>query len=112
MGLLCLKLLVSEGVKTIVAGARGRGSCLECARRIGAAAVVNIGERSLMDVVRGETGGTGVGVALECAGQPESVRGCLEAPRPMGRYTQIALCGRDIQFRPAQCATPPEPGIG
>ena len=98
IGLLCLKLLVAEGVKTIVAGAPGDGARLESARSIGAACVVNIGERSLADAVREETGGMGVDVALECAGHPDSVRGCLEALRPMGRYTQIAICGREIQF--------------
>ncbi len=98
IGLLCLKLLVAEGVKTIVAGAAGDGARLESARSIGAAAIVNVGERSLVEAVREETGGTGVDVALECAGHPDSVRGCLEALRPMGRYTQVAICGREIQF--------------
>ncbi|MCC7175804.1 MAG: alcohol dehydrogenase catalytic domain-containing protein [Bryobacterales bacterium] len=98
IGLLCLKLLVAEGVKTIVAGAAGDGARLESARAIGAACVVNIGERSLADAVRDETGGAGVDVAFECAGHPDSVRGCLEALRPMGRYTQVAICGREIQF--------------
>ena len=55
-------------------------------------------ERSLLEAVREETGGTGVDAALECAGHPDSVRGCLEALRPLGRYTQVALCGRDIPF--------------
>jgi len=98
IGLLCLKLLAAEGVKTIVAGAAVDSARLETARGIGAAAIVNVGERSLIDAVREETGGTGVDVALECAGHPDSVRGCLEALRPMGRYTQVAICGRDIQF--------------
>lgn len=98
IGLLCLKLLVAEGVKTIVAGAAGDGARLESARRIGAAAIVNVGERNLVEAVHEENGGLGVDVALECAGHPDSVRGCLEALRPMGRYTQVAICGRDIQF--------------
>ena len=42
--------------------------------------------------------GLGVDAAFECAGHPSSVRGCLEALRPMGRYTQVGICGRDIQF--------------
>src|SRR5207237_6385318 len=98
IGPLCLKLLAAEGVKTIVAGAAGDGERLEAARRFGAAAVVNLGERTLMDAVLEETGGAGVDVALECAGHPSSVRGCLEALRPLGRYTQVAICGRDIEF--------------
>jgi L-iditol 2-dehydrogenase len=98
IGLLCLKLLVAEGVKTIVAGAPGDGDRLEAARRFGADVVVNLGERKLLDAVMDETGGAGVDVALECAGHPSSVRGCLEALRPLGRYTQVAICGREVEL--------------
>jgi L-iditol 2-dehydrogenase len=98
IGLLCLKLLVAEGVKAIVAGAAGDGARLDAARRFGAAAVVNVGERNLMDAVREYTGGVGVDVAFECAGHASSVRGCLESLRPMGHYTQVGICGRDIEF--------------
>ena len=98
MGLLCLKLLVAEGVRTIVAGAPGDQERLSAALRIGAAAVINIGEQSLADAMQEHTGGVGVDVAFECAGHPGSVRGCLESLRPMGRYTQVAICGQDIQF--------------
>ncbi len=98
IGLLCLKLLVAEGVKTIVAGAPGDDSRLEAARRFGAAETVNIGERSLADVVREHTDGRGFEAVFECAGHPDSVRGCLEAVRPLGQYTQVGICGREIQF--------------
>jgi L-iditol 2-dehydrogenase len=98
MGLLCLKLLLAEGVRVIVAGAPGDDERLLAAARIGAAAVVNIGEQALGDVIHEQTGGDGVDVAFECAGHPGSVRGCLESLRPMGRYTQVAICGKDIQF--------------
>jgi L-iditol 2-dehydrogenase len=98
IGLLCLKLLVAEGVKVIVAGASGDQDRLHAALRIGAAAVVNTGQQSLSDAIQEHTDGVGVDVAFECAGHPGSVRGCLESLRPMGRYTQVAICGQDIQF--------------
>ncbi|MGI8961099.1 MAG: zinc-dependent alcohol dehydrogenase [Bryobacteraceae bacterium] len=98
IGLLCLKLLVAEGVKTIVAGASGDNGRLDAARRFGAAAVVNVGEQNLVDAVWEITGGIGADVAFECAGHPSSVRGCLESLRPMGQYTQVGICGRDIEF--------------
>jgi L-iditol 2-dehydrogenase len=98
IGLLALKLLVSEGVRTIVAGAAGDDDRLEAAQRFGAAEVINVGQRDLAEAVRDLTGGAGADVAFECAGHPGSVRGCLEALRPMGRYTQIAICGRTIEF--------------
>ncbi len=98
IGLLCVKLLVAEGVNTIVAGAPGDHERLNAALRSGASAIVNIGEQKLADAVRDYTGGAGVDVAFECAGHPDSVRGCIDSLRPMGRYTQVAICGRDIQF--------------
>jgi L-iditol 2-dehydrogenase len=98
IGLLCLKLLVAEGVRTLVAGAADDSDRLEAARRIGADDVVNVGTRNLNEAVQLFTSGAGVDIALECAGHPGSVRGCLEALRPMGRYTQVAICGREITF--------------
>lgn len=98
IGLLALKLLVAEGIRTIVAGAPGDTERLAAAKQFGAAAVINVGERNLAEAVREETGGRGADVAFECAGHPSSVRGCMEALRPMGRYTQIAICGKDIEF--------------
>jgi L-iditol 2-dehydrogenase len=98
IGLLCTKLLVAGGVKTIVAGASGDTERLNAALRFGAAAVVNIGEQSVTEAVLGYTDDEGVDVAYECAGHPNSVRGCLETLRPMGSYTQVAICGEDIQF--------------
>jgi L-iditol 2-dehydrogenase len=98
MGLLCLKLLVAEGLRVIVAGTPGDKDRMEAAKRMGAAAVVDIGEQKVDEAVRELTGGAGVDVAFECAGHPSSVRGCLESLRPMGRYTQVAICGQDISF--------------
>lgn len=98
IGLMCLKLLLAKGIKTIVAGAAGDTERLEAATRIGAFAVVNVGEQNLGEAVNALTGGIGADVAFECAGHPGSVRGCLESLRPMGRYTQVAICGQDIQF--------------
>jgi L-iditol 2-dehydrogenase len=98
IGLLAVKLLAAEGIRTIVAGAASDGERLEAAKRFGASEVVNTGERGVADAVREATGGRGADVAFECAGHPSSVRGCLEALRPMGQYTQIAICGREIEF--------------
>lgn len=98
MGLLCLKLLVAEGVKTIVAGAAGDDSRLEAALRFGAADAIHVQKQNLLDAVQKHTDGRGVNVAFECAGHESSVRACLKALRPMGRYTQVGICGREIQF--------------
>jgi L-iditol 2-dehydrogenase len=98
MGLLCLKLLVAAGTKTVVVGAAEDDARLDAARRIGAVAVLNASNHSLDDIVREHTDGRGFDVAFECAGHPDSVRGCLESLRPTGQYTQVAICGRELQF--------------
>jgi L-iditol 2-dehydrogenase len=98
IGLLCLKLLVAEGIKTIVAGAAGDDERLEAARRIGAAVVVNVSQEKLSDVIASETHGIGVDVAFECSGNANSIRGCIESVRPLGAYTQVGICGREIHF--------------
>src|SRR3984885_12787948 len=89
LGLLCLKLLVAEGVRTIVAGAAGDQERLNGASRNGAVAVVNIGEVSLTEAIQEHTSGVGGDVAFEGAGRPSSVRGCLESLRPLGRDPQV-----------------------
>jgi L-iditol 2-dehydrogenase len=98
MGLLCLKLLAAEGVRTIVAGTSADSARLEAATRFGAAEIVNVHSQNLVEAIREYTSGVGVDVAFECAGHAGSVRGCLESLRPMGQYTQVAICGHDIEF--------------
>jgi L-iditol 2-dehydrogenase len=98
IGLLCVKLLAAEGIRTIVAGAAGDGVRLEAARRIGAAVTIRAGERDFLEAIREETGGAGIDVAFECAGHPDSVRACMQSLRPLGRYTQVAICGEEIRF--------------
>ena len=98
IGLLCLKLLVAQGIKTIVVGAAGDGERLAAAKRFGAFATVDLGEQKLADAINEHTLGQGVDVAFECAGVAGSVRGCLDSLRPMGQHVQVAICGKDIQF--------------
>jgi L-iditol 2-dehydrogenase len=98
IGLLCLKLLVADGVRVIVAGAARDGVRREKAREIGAHRVVNVDEEDLAEVIREETGGRGVDVAFECAGAAPSARACLDALKPLGTYVQVGIFGRDVEL--------------
>ena len=97
IGLMCLKLLAAMGIHTIVAGLGVDAARLECARRIGAARVVNVDKENLHEIVREATGGKGADLAIEAAGSPSSLHNCLEAVRPMGRITQAGIFGRIIE---------------
>lgn len=98
IGLMCLKLLAAEGIKTIVAGTSPDEARCEAARSIGASVVVNVEREDLVNVVMQETGGTGVDFAFECAGAAPSARNCLAALRPLGVYTQVGIFGEQVDF--------------
>ncbi len=96
IGLLCLKILVAIGVKTIVSGTSADALRLQAAARIGARRVVDIEVDDLAAIVHEETGGVGVDVAFECAGASASARACLDSLRSLGNYTQVGIFGRDV----------------
>jgi L-iditol 2-dehydrogenase len=96
IGLLCLLVLAHHGIRTIVAGTTADATRLSLAQQLGAARVVDVQRGNLDEIVRAETGGTGVDVAFEVAGAAASARACLDALRPLGSYTQVGHFGRDI----------------
>jgi L-iditol 2-dehydrogenase len=102
IGLLCLKLLIAQGIKTIVAGTDADQARLDLAKQIGACAAVNVSRQDLLSLLREETGGIGVDVAMECAGAAASVRNCFEAVRPLGHYTQVGHFGKEVSV-PLDC---------
>ena len=97
IGLLCLKLLAAQGIKTVVAGLSADRLRLDQAAAYGAARTVAVDEEDLADVLAEETGGGGVDIAFECAGAEASVRSCLSAVRPLGRYVQVGHFGKDLR---------------
>lgn len=96
IGILCLKLLSAYGVKVIVGGTDVDGVRLAQAQQMGAALIVNVSREDWYQVIQEETKGLGADVVFECAGVGASVRNCLQAVRPLGRYTQVGHFGNDI----------------
>jgi L-iditol 2-dehydrogenase len=98
IGLMCLKLLVASGADTIVAGLSADERRLDAARQMGTGRVVDVEAEDLADVVAEETQDAGVDLAYEVAGAPASMRSCLEALRPLGRYVQVGIAGRPVEL--------------
>lgn len=96
IGILCLIVLQHQGIRTIVTGTSADSSRLALATKLGAARVVDVQRENLGAIVLEETGGHGVDVAFEVAGAAASAAACLDALRPLGRYTQVGHFGRDI----------------
>lgn len=97
IGLMCLKLLVADGVRVVVAGTAADGLRRTKAAEIGAHRVVDVDAEDLDAVVRDETNGKGVDVAFECAGAASSARACFQALRPLGTYVQVGIFGKDVE---------------
>ncbi len=96
IGLLCLKMLMAHGLKVIVAGTSEDQMRLKSATAYGAARVVEVDKQDLQEVIMEETDGVGVALAIECAGAEASVRNCMEALRPLGKYVQVGHFGKDL----------------
>jgi len=96
IGMLLLKLLLAQGVKTIVAGTQEDKDKLQTALEWGAHTTVMVDVEDLQEIVQRETKGRGVDIAFETAGAQGSVANCLRALRPLGQYVQVGHFGRDI----------------
>jgi L-iditol 2-dehydrogenase len=96
IGLLCLIMILAHGCKVIVAGAGADAERLALAKRLGADAVVDVGATDLQAVVDRETGGTGVDIAVECAGAASSIASCIKAVKSRGKYLQLGIPGKAV----------------
>lgn len=96
IGMLCVKMLLAQGIKTIVAGTSDDEGRLKAAMDFGAHRTVMVDKEDLQAVIEEETHGLGVDIAFECAGAQGSVSNCLQAVRPLGQYVQVGHFGREI----------------
>lgn len=96
IGLLCAKLLVAAGIKTIVAGTAPDRERLALAQRMGAEIIADVTKDDLAAIMKEETDGFGVDLAFECSGAAPSATNCMKAMRPLGQYVQVGHFGREI----------------
>jgi len=96
IGLICLSLLVMKGCKVIVAGTNADAARLEIAKELGADVIVNVSEENLHEIIERETEGSGIDVAVECAGAGPSVMSCLRELKKRGKYIQVGIVGKEI----------------
>jgi len=96
IGLLIVKLLVAQGIQTLVVGTQEDSMRLEKAKSDGAARTLALGTEDLTAVIADLTKGRGVDIAFEVAGVEGSVRNCLDSLRPLGHYVQVGHFGKDL----------------
>ncbi len=97
LGLSVLQLVKMLGAsKTYLTG---RGYRLRIAEELGADVVIDITKEDPVAVVRRDTGGRGVDLAIECAGPPETMRQAVDMVRRGGRVVLEGLNGgQEVAF--------------
>lgn len=98
IGILCAQLAKSEGGFVIITGTNADEERLKIAKELGVDVTVNIQKEDIKKVVNELTGGRGVDVVIECSGVEAAVDQGLELVKKRGKYTQVGLFGKKINF--------------
>lgn len=96
IGLLCMKLLIRQSIRVLVAGTSQDHQRLVLAEKLGAYRTVKVDQEDLQSVVEQETDGWGVDAAFETAGAESSVSNCLVSLRPLGHFIQVGHFGKTL----------------
>ncbi len=91
IGLLTLQVARLEGARLVVAGLGKDRRRLECARSLGAEAVIDVEREDLVERVRELSGGQGADLVYECAGTAASLAACWEAVRKEGTLVPLGI---------------------
>ncbi len=96
IGLMCADLARLAGGRVIVCGTDRDAHRLAKASDLGAKHIVDVTRNNLVKVVQALTG-EGAHVVIDCAGTAASINQCLDAVRPTGTFTQVALVEHPIE---------------
>lgn len=72
---------------------------VERARQMGAAAVIDPRSEDIVQQIRDLTGGRGVDCALDCSGDVQAERLCIDATRRKGKVAFVGECSDDLAIR-------------
>jgi len=101
IGLMAIAALKTLGAAKIFATAGGRNKVrMELAEKMGADMVINSEEagENLVKIIRDETDGNGVDVALEMSGASSAVRQAFEMLTPGGRVSLLGLLDKPMEL--------------
>lgn len=94
IGLVTAAAAKMAGAQTII-GVDLEQSRLDVAKEMGANYTINLREENLEDKVNEYTNGMGVDLAIETAGSPKAVQGCISSVRRGGRVTIVGMSPQD-----------------
>ena len=97
VGLLCMAVAKAEGATTILCGVDNDEQRFACGRSMGADLTVNVEKENIEAIVKDQTDGRGVDVAVECAGAAASLATCLQTVRKEGTVVQVGIYSKPFQ---------------
>ena len=97
IGLMALLLAKVRGARVLVLGTGADAVRLDCARSLGADAVLDVEREDASGLVADLTAGYGADIALECSGAAGGAAQCLELLKSQGSYTQVGIFGAPIR---------------
>ena len=98
IGLMAAQVAKAYGATVVLSGADADGERLALARSFGIDRTVNIGAEDLGAVLDGMTGGAGPDAVIECSGSVGAINQALRLVQKGGRFVQIGLPGKPVQF--------------
>lgn len=99
IGLLTLQLVKAAGATVMMLGANADAQRLELARQLGADHAVNVQQQDPLPLAQELTWqGLGADVVYECSGAGPAAEQLLKLVRRRGRYVQIGLFGKPVNW--------------
>ncbi|MBT3605669.1 MAG: alcohol dehydrogenase catalytic domain-containing protein [Candidatus Latescibacteria bacterium] len=98
IGLMCATLAQLSGGQVVLCGTEHDTDRLTKAKELGIKHTLNINQIDPVQYTRDLTNGHGADIVIDCAGAASAIAQCLEAVRPLGIFTQVALLDHPINI--------------
>ncbi len=98
IGLLMAQVVKAAGGRVILLGANADEARLRMGEKLGVDFAVNVQTTDAQAIVAAMTDGLGADVVFECSGAEASAQNCLNLVRRRGRYVQVGLFGKPVQW--------------
>ncbi|MEZ4659172.1 MAG: zinc-binding dehydrogenase [Caldilineaceae bacterium] len=98
IGLLMMQVVKAAGATVLLVGTNADAARMEVGQQLGADAILNVQVEDVEAAIRERTDGLGADVVFECSGAAASARNCLQWVRRRGRYVQVGLFSKAVEW--------------
>ena len=98
IGLLMMQVVKAAGATVLLLGTNADEARLALGRELGADVTLNVQAEDARKLIDEMTNGLGADAVFECSGAAPSARTCLDLVRRQGRYAQVGLFGKPIEW--------------